>query len=108
MDVRKIIAKPSKKIIFDPKGFFTIFLSNSKIIVEHYNNISSGNSAIIDTGKLDVVIEGKNALEIGQTLFREQLISRMDHSFYLGTELMKAEIALKNELPYEQCHSLQL
>lgn len=106
MNVRRIEAAPSKKIIFDKKGFFVIFIKNNMIVVEHYQNISKGTSLKVDTGKLDTVIVGYDSLSIGQTIVREGLISRIDHSIYLGRELMKAEIALRNGLKYEQCTDL--
>ena len=108
MLIRKIEAFPSKKIIFDKKGFFVIYLKNDEIVTEHYISVSKGSSLKVDTGKLDTIITGTDSLTIGQTIIREGLISRIDHSLYLGRELMKAEIALKNQLDYEQCKSLNL
>ena len=35
-------------------------------------------------------------------------ISNLDHAFYLGQELMKAEIALENDFPYVQDKKLVL
>ena len=106
MTMRRIEATPSKKVIFDSKVFFVIFLGGNQIVVEHYQNISKGTSMNVDTGKLNSIIFGKDALSIGQTIIREGLISRIDHSLYLGKELMKAEIALKFGLRYEQCSEL--
>lgn len=106
MQIRKIEASPSKQIIFDKKGFFVIYLKNGKIVTEHYLNISKGTPLKVDTGKLNLIVTGTDSLSIGQTIIREGLISRIDHSLYLGRELMKAEIALKNNLIYEQCKSL--
>lgn len=106
--IKSIKAKPNKKIVFDPKGFFVIFLKNEEIIVEHYINVSKATNVDIDSGKLNIVIVGDNALSIGQTIVREGLISRVDHGIFMGRELMKAEIALKNNLVYEQCKDLSL
>jgi len=109
MKIREIQAAPSRRIVFDPKGFFVIYLQNGKdIVVEHYQNVSKGTALKVDTGKLDAVIRGKDSLSIGQTIVREGLISRTDHAIYLGRELMKAEIALKNGLKYEQCEDLKI
>ncbi len=108
MNIREIEATLSRRIVFDPKGFFVIYLQKEDIVVEHYQNVSKGTALKVDTGKLDAVIRGKDSLSIGQTIVREGLISRTDHAIYLGRELMKAEIALKNGLKYEQCEDLKI
>jgi len=108
MQVQTVQASADKKIIFDPKGFFVIYLQNEEIVAEHYKNVSKGTSLNVDTGKFDIVIKGKDSLSIGQTIVRKGLISRTDHSIYLGRELMKAEIALKHGLKYEQCKELNI
>jgi len=48
------------------------------------------------------MITGKKADEIYHTIIKLGLISRLDHAAYLGTELKKAEIALKTGEPYVQ------
>lgn len=106
MNIRKIQATASKRIIFDPKGFFVIYIQDGEIVAEHYQNVSKRTALEVDTGKLDAVITGKNSLIIGQTLVREGFVSRADHGIYLGRELMKAEIALKHGLKFEQCEDL--
>lgn len=108
MNVRVIEATPTRKIIFDIKGFFVIYNSSDKINVEHYLNTSKGSSVSVDSGKMNAVVVGTDSLTIGQTIIREGLISRVDHALYLGRELMKAEIALHNELQYEQCSDLKI
>lgn len=106
MNIRKIKATPSKRIVFDPKGFFVIYLQDGEIVAEHYQNVSKGTKLEVDTGKLDAVVTGENSLIIGQTMVREGFVSRADHGIYLGRELMKAEIALKHGLKFEQCEDL--
>ena len=78
MRVREIQATPSKRIVFDPKGFFVIYLQDKDIVVEHYQNVSKGTALQVDTGKIDAIIRGKDSLSIGQTIVREGLISRTD------------------------------
>lgn len=97
----KIIAEKNKRLQFDDKGFFVILLDRDrkKIVVEHYLNVEKERGII---GKLNKIIEGSDAEELCHTILREELISRLDHAAYLGRELQKAEIALKNNLPYEQ------
>jgi tetrahydromethanopterin S-methyltransferase subunit A len=87
-----------KEWIHDPNGFFTIQLDGENIIVEHYSNDKKIQNKII----------GKKAEEIFHTIIRMGLISRHDHAAYLGKELAKAEIALKNKLNYEQDKELSL
>ena len=109
--VEKITAKKDTILILDPEGFFVINLDreNGDIIVEHYTNVSkdegkgSGKgSERVSTGKLNKVIVGADAHSIVQTIAREGLVSRLDHSAYLGMELYKAEQALKDGSKYEQ------
>lgn len=105
-EVRTIKAEAEKKMEFDPRGFFVIFLKDDLIIVEHYENVSKKSE--IDTGNLSTVIKGKKAKAICDTIVREELVSRLDHSAYLGRELQKAEIALENGSEYSQCEPLDL
>lgn len=108
MHIPKIQSTPTKRIVFDTKGFFVVYLKDGEIVAEHYLNVSKGSPVGVDTGKLNVIITGTDSLTIGQTIVREGLISRTDHAIYLGRELMKAEIALKHGLKYEQCSDLKL
>ncbi len=84
----------SKEWVMDPKGFFTIkpFPEEQLIRARYYG----------EDHALKFVIEGKNAEEIYNTIVRENLVSRFQHAAYVGTELMKAEIAMKKNLPYVQ------
>ena len=47
-------------------------------------------------------VRGKNALEIVNTLIREEMLSTLQHAADMGIELCKAEIALKKGLKYTQ------
>ncbi|MBI2175974.1 DUF4346 domain-containing protein [Candidatus Woesearchaeota archaeon] len=84
----------------DPLGFFTIkpFPDEGVIRVRHYNA----------KHQLTALIEGKNAEEIYVTICREGLISILSHAAYLGSELQKAEIAMKKRLNYVQDDPLSL
>ncbi|MEM3342571.1 MAG: DUF4346 domain-containing protein [Thermoplasmata archaeon] len=88
---------------YDTKGFFVIYIDNAlkQIVVEHYSNVIREEGRIV-TGKLKYIIRGNSAKAISQTVIREQLLSRMDHAFYLGRELQKAELALKHNMEYKQ------
>jgi hypothetical protein len=83
----------------DPKGFFTIkpFPKEGVIRVRHYDA----------KHKLVALVEGKNAEEIYNTICREGMVSMLCHGAYIGCELEKAEIAMKNELHYVQDEPLK-
>jgi len=84
----------------DPNGFFTIkpFPEEGVIRVRYYNA----------KHQLTALIEGKTAEEIYATVCREGFVSVLSHAAYLGTELMKAEIAMKKKLDYVQDGPLRL
>jgi len=100
--IEEIEAKPAKWIA-DPKGYFVISLNNerTKIMVEHYIK-----------GEINKRIIGKNAKEICDTIARLKLIGEfeqsLEHSMYLGRELEKAEIALRENLDFEQDKELKI
>lgn len=89
-----------KEWSMDPLGFFTIkpFPDECVIRVRYYNA----------KHQLAALIEGKNAEEIYITVCREGLVSIPSHAAYLGSELQKAEIAMKKRLPYVQDDPLSL
>ena len=62
------------------------------ILCEHYEN----------NGRLAHVVEGRQAALIASTAVNHGLITRLDHSVYLGRELAKAEMSLKTGVLYEQ------
>ena len=88
-----------KEWVMDEKGFFTIkpFPDEGLIRVRYYN----------EKHQLTLVVEGKTAIEIYNTIVREKLISRLDHAADIGAELMKAEIAMKLGIDYVQDSPLE-
>jgi ferredoxin len=100
--IKKIVAcyDSRKEWAMDPKGFFTIkpFPKEGMIKVRYYNA----------RHQLACEIEGKNAEEIYNTLVREGLVSMLAHAAYLGSELQKAEIAMKENAGYVQDEPLKL
>ncbi len=90
----------------DPKGYFLIRINKNFIEVAHVKNDNS-NHPKKDLKKA-TVIRGKNAEEIYNTIIRENLISLKEHAAYLGSELQKAEIAMKHNLKYVQDDPLGL
>lgn len=89
-----------KEWVMDPLGFFTIkpFPDEGVIRVRYYNA----------KHQLAALIEGKSAEEIYVTICREGLVSIPSHAAYIGSELQKAEIAMKKRLPYVQDDPLSL
>ena len=92
-------SKTKVEWIQDLKGYFTIkpFSSRGKIYVRYYKN-----------NKLKHTFSGINTSQIVQKLIEKGLISRLDHAAYLGKEIEKAMIALKNNLDYVQDEKLRL
>jgi hypothetical protein len=78
----------------DPKGFFTIkpFPEDGLIRARYYNA----------KHELVCTIEGRTAEEIYNTIVKQEMVSLLSHAAYLGSELQKAEIALKKKIEYVQ------
>ena len=112
MKVETIEAKKDRKMVKDPSGFFVIFLDRPRreIVVEFYEGVTKDvkSKKKIGTGKLKLVVCGTRAEALCHTTAREDLVSRFEHSAYLGRELQKAEIALKNGLDYTQDEDIEL
>ena len=112
MKVETIEATKHKRMTQDPQGFFLIFLDQERneVVVEFYESVikDEKSNKKIGTGKLGLVVCGTNAEALCHTIAREDLVSRFDHASYLGRELQKAEIALKNGLKYEQDEEITL
>lgn len=82
--------KPKLECSIDFRGNFTIQVSDGQIIVRHLD---------LD-GVFLQEIKGKTAMEIRDKII--PYVSDIAHAIYLGTELMKAEIALKEGKEYIQ------
>ncbi len=52
--------------------------------------------------KVSVIIRGKTAEEVYNTIIRENLVGTKQHAAHLGMELQKAEVCLKNGKKYVQ------
>jgi thymidylate synthase len=83
------------RLVRDPRGSFNIRVEGFQIRVDHYT----------PEGNLLATFSGSNA----RTLERELafFVSRVDHAIYLGVELAKAELALKNGWTYVQDQDLR-
>jgi thymidylate synthase len=77
----------------DPRGYFLIKIENGEIIVEH---------RLVDGRKSRHEFKGKKAEIIYKKILNENLVSKFEHAAYLGRELTRAEIALKEGKEYIQ------
>ena len=113
----KINKKISKKLIakyhkikdwrMDPKGYFLIAVDRKKKVIQvGYCKFSRlGNSPVND---MIAIIKGKTAIEIVNTLIRQQYISLLQHAADMGIELHKAELSLKYGFKYIQDKDLYI
>lgn len=85
---REFLKNP--RLVRDPRGSFTIRVEGFQIHVDHYS----------PEGNLLATFTGTNARALQRDLMF--YISRVDHAIYLGMELAKAELALKNGWTYTQ------
>lgn len=90
----------SDEIILDSHGEFKILLDRKteNIVALHFPN-----SQIQIPSN---IIKGKTAKAVYNKIIQMDLITRLDHSAYLGNELAKAEIALKTGKEYLQDEKL--
>ena len=96
-----------KDWIMDPKGYFLINIDrkNNLLRVGYCKFTKLGNEPVND---MVAEIVGKTAIEIVNTLIKENYISSLQHAGDMGIELCKAELALKNNLNYVQDKDLNL
>ena len=91
----------------DPKGYFLINIDRKKKLLSvGYCVINKSNDR--STHEMVAEIYGKTAIEVLNTLIREEFISTLQHSGDMGIELCKAELALNNNLDYVQDKDLNL
>ena len=91
----------------DPKGYFLINIDRKKKLLSvGYCVINKSNDRT--THEMVAEIYGKTAIEVLNTLIREEFISTLQHSGDMGIELSKAELALNNNLDYVQDKDLNL
>ena len=91
----------------DPKGYFLIGVDKRKKIIQvgYCKFKKLGNSPVND---MVAIVKGKTAIEIVNTLIREQFISTLQHAADMGIELHKAELSLKYGFKYIQDKDLFL
>ncbi len=93
-EVEVVQANEPKNIVMDKAGYFVILpIAEKNIIsVEHYSYDNT----------LLRIIEGKDARSIYWTIVENKWVTFLSHAAYLGKELTKAELSLKNEFKYVQ------
>ena len=91
----------------DPRGYFLINVDreNKLLRIGYCKFTKLGNNPVND---MVAEIVGKTAIEIINTLIKENYISSLQHAGDMGIELCKAELALKNNLEYIQDKDLNL
>ena len=108
--IKKRISARYDKIkdwVMDPKGYFLISVDKEKKLLKVcYCKFSKLENPPVND--LVVEITGKTAIEIVNTLIRENYISSLQHAADMGIELHKAELALKYNLKYIQDKDLKL
>lgn len=85
----------------DPRGYFLIKL------YPETQEIGAAYCTFPDN-KMRAEIRGKTAIEIINTIIKEEMISSLQHAADMGIELCKAEIALKKGIKYVQDDPLEI
>ncbi|MGB8990864.1 MAG: thymidylate synthase [Desulfobaccales bacterium] len=86
-----IIGKRPFKVNLDPMGYFRVTLDGKEILVEHRFE--------------DVTLKeyrGKTAVSLQHQIARDVAVSDINHAIYLGRQLAKAEMALKDGREFVQ------
>ena len=102
-DVKEVKAQydDATEFVLDKAGYFLIRLDKDKKNIE----VAFCN----EKNKIILKVTGEKPIDIYQTILnKESLNIRKDHAAYLGRELQKAYLALKNNLEYVQDDELNL
>ena len=79
-------------INLDPKGYFLIRIYKNKIQAGLVNK----------KNEMTTIIEGKKAVDVLHEMIKRKMISRLDHAYYMGIKLERAEYCLKNKKKFVQ------
>ena len=83
----------------DPRGYFLIKVDREMSLIRVAFCALPGDV-------MQTEITGTNALDIVNTLIREDMLSTLQHAADMGVELHKAELALQHGLQYVQDQAL--
>ena len=84
----------------DSKGYFLIRVNKEK------NRVEVGHCK--GKNEVDVMVYGDKSIDIYMTIIKLGLVDEMGHAAYLGREIEKACLALKNNLEYVQDDELEI
>jgi dihydropteroate synthase-like protein len=96
-DVRVVkVLEKLEPAILDSKGIFKIFVDRAQnvLVAAHYN--------ALNVTQPITIIKSKTAESMCARIVEMGLISKLDHAAYLGSELAKAEIAIRTGKDYIQ------
>ena len=84
----------------DPAGFVLVSIGplRDRIVLEHYSN----------DAELLHVMSGRTANDVCRLAVAAGAVSDLSHATYIGREALKAELAIRHELAYEQDRALEL
>lgn len=85
------------ELVLDPRGYFVIALDNQDIVARHCSLDGKFLQEFRQNG-----LAKNAAMELCKKLAESNAVSLISHAFDLGLELGKAEIAIKNNLEYNQ------
>ena len=91
-----IAAEQLEPTVLDSGGMFKIAIDRSEgmLVAVHFTSI--------EMNKPINIIKGKTAERVYAKIVALGLVSKLDHAAYLGSELAKAEIALRTGKEYIQ------
>ncbi len=94
----KVIHVPHKlePTILDSAGMFKIYLDRNEHVLIAVHYVSP------DVTVPNKIFKGKTAESVYAKIVQTKLVSKLDHTAYLGSELAKAEIALRTGKGYVQ------
>ncbi len=86
-----VLGKWKRKMLLDPMGYFQVTIDGKEILVEHRAE--------------DVTLKeyrGRTAMSLQHQIARDLALSDLNHAMYLGRQLAKAELALKEGREFVQ------
>jgi dihydropteroate synthase-like protein len=89
-----------KSAELDNLGSFRIFIDRQE------QNLAAEHFALTDAMTPTMIVKGKTAEQVYSQIVERGLVSKLDHAAYLGSELAKAEIALRTGKEYVQDKSM--